>query len=305
MQQISAKQIFYKVTSNPEGFLESHSSQMEGYNRLCEEADIYVMSGGGYVNPWVESLVSKFAEIAVAKKRGLKCLMVGQTIGPWTNKESERLGRLLCSKADGAFFRDADSVQDMRRWKLGCVDAAIPDIALADCRNFQKRPQVAFVPFSLHTDDVINKISENLIKISEHYGHEIVIMPSQLWETPFRTCMSYFFLLQSRHANVRLAIPRNVEQLQVLLGESSLCISENLHGLILAYRASTPVICINDGRKHKGFMQLIGQERALIPLQSVNSENIYNASDAALKTSSYKQFREIVYGKFAELTADW
>lgn len=291
-----------EVLRSQSKFINDNLSSTEYFADLCEESDMYIMSGGGYINTWGEMLVSKFMEISIAKQHGLKTFAIGQTIGPWTNsKESEKLGRLLFSLSDGSFFRDIDSVNDMHRWKLPCTDTIVPDLALSDTFLFTKKQQMAFIPFGYHTNEIVENISCNLMRISQKYGYEIVITASQLWEGSVKACVDYFIELKKRHANVRIKIPNNVIELQKTLGESKLCVSGNLHGLILAYRASAPVVSINDGRKFKSFMQMIGAGQAIVPPQSVSEDNIYNLAVTVMSSLQFKDFRDMIYKHFHDM----
>ena len=302
MAQSRSRKLTKAVLASPQGFAEEVSSKVSPFTDLCQDAFLYVMSGGGYLNSWGEMLVSKYVEMHVAKQYGLKCIMVGQTIGPWQSKESDSLGKLICSMADGAFFRDTDSIADFRRWGLKCKGNAVPDLALLNkVTPNRKLRKVAFIPFGLHTTLVIDNIATNLMKISQANGYDIVITASQLWKGSIQMCTDYFIRLKKLHANVQLAIPCDVNELQDILTESAMCISGNLHGLILAYRASTPIISINDGRKFKSFMKLIGQEQALIPSREADKDNIFNAAQCA-KNMDFMQFDDEINKVFCELT---
>lgn len=292
-----------EVLHSPQCFIEELSSKVNPFTDLCKNAFLYIMSGGGYLNSWGEMLVSKYVEMSIAKQCGLKCLMVGQTIGPWRSKESDLLGKLIYSMADGAFFRDINSISDIHRWGFQCINKVIPDLALLNkiTPPCGKLKRITFIPFGLHTTHVMDNIVANLVKISQANGYDIVITASQLWKGSIQMCADYFIELKMRHANVQFIIPRDVNELQRTIAESALCISGNLHGLILAYRASTPIISINDGRKFKSFMKLIGQEQALIPSREVNKDNIFHATQSVTKIN-FIHFKDEINNAFNELT---
>jgi len=80
---------------------------------------------------------------------------------------------------------------------------------------------------------------------------------------------------------VKLIIPESYTQLQDMLGECQVLISQNLHGLILAWRAGCASISINTKRKFISFMDQSGQSHRLSPLKTLSKEKLLGYIDDA------------------------
>ena len=103
--------------------------------------------------------------------------------------------------------------------------------------------------------------------------------------------------------DVVLQIPQNTLELQKILGESKLVISQNLHGLILAYRAGVSVICLNKQRKFITFMEQIGASDCIILPNEISSEDcllkLYQMAEN--KKKNLEPFKREVYQIFENL----
>ena len=262
------------MLNNETDYFSKMNVNVSKFETLCNEADLYLMSGGGYILDWAESLISKYYEIKIAKGKGLKCFTIGQTVGPFNYVESDKLAQKLYRYADGAFFRDKESIKEIQKWNIECHSVAVPDIALSDIYSYRKKEYIVYIPFCLEPNTSIENVVTNLRLISEYKKLNICIVLSQLWIRQFKLATALYFELLKLNIKVSFFVPNDVFELQKILAESSLVISQNLHGLILSYRAGTPVISINARRKFKTFMEMIDGEKYLLPFESINNHNL-------------------------------
>jgi polysaccharide pyruvyl transferase WcaK-like protein len=231
-----------------------------------ENVDLFIMSGGGYFNSWRTSLVSRFIEIEIAKLQGAKILLIGQTIGPFNNYIYKKIAKYCLQKCDIIAVRDIASLQELKSLDINVENDIIPDIALYTHYSFPKKKRITIVPFYEKIREKGNQICNVLKKIQEGTNLEIAIAISQQWEDAKKNACYLFQLLQLKNCNVQLFIPSDVDELQKILGESNVVISQNLHGLILAYRAGSAIISLNDKRKFQTFLKITDKVDHLIAM---------------------------------------
>ncbi|MBR6043021.1 MAG: polysaccharide pyruvyl transferase family protein [Paludibacteraceae bacterium] len=232
------------------------------FAKFCQNQDIYIMSGGGYINNWHHSIVSKFLEIKIAKEKGLKTYVIGQTFGPFM-PNVKPLAKKIILHSDCCFFRDSFSISDFPD-VTNIYPKAIPDIALSKSFDVaERKKRIVLIPFTRQ----FWKSRKNILEIfSSCQQYEVVLSVSQLWKSQISLAIDLYMYLKSNSVRCSLHIPKDVTDLQQLLSESSCVLSENLHGLILAYRSHTPIICLNNKRKFITFMEKIECSNRMIPI---------------------------------------
>lgn len=299
-KQLSKK--VFKHTIKTLDYLDS----MYGFKckRIFQDCDIYIMSGGGYLNSWYSMGVSKYIEVLYATKYNIPVILVGQTVGPFNDQFSKNYVFQIVNLSSHVFFRDKESYSDFSsEISSFSIAKAMPDIALSDEYSFKKKNQITFIPFQSDILENIDIISRNLQELSEVYNMRIILTVSQLWYTPLMLIRNLYNLLKSRNLDVVLQIPQNTLELQKILGESKLVISQNLHGLILAYRAGVSVICLNKQRKFITFMEQIGASDCIILPNEISSEDcllkLYQMAEN--KKKNLEPFKREVYQIFENL----
>ena len=286
-----------RCLSNIDVFLKEYEEQISNFYHLCSDSDIYIMSGGGYINNWNSSLVSKFIEVAIAKKMGLKCFLIGQTIGPFFKRRNEQLTKKMLDIVDGAFFRDIESINDAKKWGANITrNEVVPDLALYEKYNFNTENYILIIPFNESLLDNFATLSINLKKIIFQKKTRIVITVSQLWGHELYVASALFVSLKNSAIDVSLVIPNNLFELQEIIGKAKLVLSQNLHGLILAYRSGVPIICMNNKRKFVSFMKSISNEGAIILPEDLTDENLYKLSSSQIDNKrDMKDFHNYIY----------
>ncbi len=241
-----------------------------------QQCDLFIMSGGGYLNDWLTMCVSKYIETLYAKKYDVPIVLVGQTVGPFKQKYTRNCVKDIIALSSQTYFRDKDSYHDFVKDYPHFKDIEpMPDIALSEKIPIAKKKQITVIPF---TNTVIKNrriLLQNLIYIQKQTGYTIVITVSQLWADQIAMARFLYHYLLNNGVDVIIKIPQNVVELQKILGQSQLVISENLHGLILAWRSGSRIICLNKKRKFVTFMQQINAEEHLIELSNMESEDCF------------------------------
>ena len=275
-KEYKSKKLIQKILHSPLITIKRYQKELAEYLHLCKNANLYIMAGGGYINDWNYSIATKYLEVFIAKQYKIKCYAIGQTIGPFHKHYTQDLAQKLFSNIDFMFFRDIESIQDIKKMGLTCVEEVVPDLALFESFNPLKKQQIVFIPFLNDIELNIEKIGANLKEITKESNCEIVITVSQLWENQCQTALSIFFYLQKINLNPQLLIPKNVFELQDIISQSQYVISQNLHGLILAYRSNCTVISLNSRRKFKSFMAAINASHRIIEPKQIKNKELYN-----------------------------
>lgn len=270
---------------------EQNADAIESFKYLCESASLYIMSGGGYLNEWTEMAIAKYIESTIANKQGLKCYLIGQTIGPFISKGSFSVAKKICSLMHGIFYRDVESINDTKNMGIECQEEAIPDLALYEESFYRKKKQIVVVPFRKDIMDNIDNLCENIKRISQSNDSKIIVAVTQLWYEQIGIALFVYNSLIYRDVCAELFIPKNVFELQQVLGESRLVISKNLHGLIMAYRSNTPVISLNADRKFVTFMNMIYASNLIIEPKYVTKYNLCDLCEKALKNHKESEMK--------------
>lgn len=248
------------------------------YDPLFSESDLLILSGGGYLNNWYDKLISHYIEVKYADKNNLNYCLIGQTLGPFSEISTKKWVEEILQNSKYTIFRDKDSFKDFPKiFDYSSNYNNIPDIALSDYEISSNQSTICFIPFSNKIAQNANKIANNLIYLQKKTGLKIVLTISQTWSTGHDINTQLYKLLKTKSANVIHIIPNNVKELQTILSSSVLTISENLHGLILAYRSGAKVISLNKGRKFVSFMKMIDNYECICdPYMMDKEDTLYN-----------------------------
>lgn len=77
---------------------------------LMDENTLFLMSGGGYFDGrWDSQFAARIVEMKLAKKRGARTAIIGQSIGPLINEQESVLLREVLGECDFINVRDEDS----------------------------------------------------------------------------------------------------------------------------------------------------------------------------------------------------
>ena len=251
---------------SPEDYCTAKADSVRLVDTIMTDADIYIQGGGGFVNDWVESAIVKHIECLQAKHQGLRMLMMGQTIGPFSSKETRRVGLSICEMMNGMFFRDSASIADCGQSQKA-VQKSVPDLALYEHVESKSRDNsLLFIPFNSEVLQHLDFLTSNLKGISEKNSFRVVVTVTQLWQTAIDLATACFLHFRQAGINVEFSIPHDVASLQEMIATSQLLISQNLHGLILGYRSETRIISINTARKFEGFMDKVGLKQYMLDL---------------------------------------
>ena len=283
-----------KVLKNPDTFASKYNTQFDNFHKLCKTADIYVMSGGGYLSNWAEMVISKYYEVDIAKKHDLDIYIIGQTIGPYKYKTARLLAQRILQNVDCSFFRDAESIRDAKQLGAKCLGHVIPDLVLSTERTLPKENYIVFIPFLSDITKNKERIVHNLSSLAEKYNCSVYVTVSQLWPYGMQIGVSIYLELLAHHVDACYVIPHDYRELSDVLASAQMTFSQNLHGLILSYCAHTPVVSLNRRRKFVSFMESIGHPENILSLNSLSTTDFLSRYEKRqmFDFSKLSQFRK-------------
>lgn len=223
--------------------------------QLFRDADVFLMSGGGYFNTWPKQFDARIKELELAHRFNCKVVLFGQSIGPFTEKQKTILKRTILP-SDIFCVRDPESVQEIEQ--LGFASSLAPDLAMGTShRVIIQKGLLTVCPAEIRPEQeqVLSIHIANLVRI---YGYRVRLILTR-WIDP--DVASMHRLDSKLHAlgitNVEMIYPKTYPELVKAIEGSEWMLSRGLHAMILAWRAGTRVFALTKSRKVDGFLQAI------------------------------------------------
>lgn len=241
-----------------------------------KDVDLFIMSGGGYLNESHECNIGHFLEIEWAKKKGIPIYLIGQTIGPFENQRTKILMQRYLPLTNKIIVRDIDSLKELEHLGIKVDEHITPDLAIYDTSIYKGvRSYITIIPF-FGIQNRINEIIEVIEELVKTTGKKVLITISQQWTIPQKYAETIYKELEKRNIDATYKIPKNVMELQDLLCKSNIVLSQNLHGLIMSYRVGTKIISLNDKRKFQTFISQTFENGKCFNIESFNKEELLN-----------------------------
>jgi polysaccharide pyruvyl transferase WcaK-like protein len=278
-------------------------SKNVNYKNIKNNVDLFIMSGGGYFNEsWNSSFISHYLELKFVKKNNIKSVLIGQTIGPFNSKICRRLAYSCMSGCSSIMVRDLDSYNELDSLGIKVEKSIIPDLVLS--KNFKtnnKNNILTFIVFGEYINEKKKDLLETFKLVERDLGYKVVISISQSWKGPIENAKLLNNYLNENGCSSSLLIPRNHKELEELLSTSKVVISQNLHGLILAWRNNSSIIALNDRRKFKTFMDIIEKPQMLLPIKILDSTKLFSLIvEASNYENQSSQINNLLIGKIEE-----
>lgn len=98
-----------------EYYLHSGNKEITEYISYFDKDTIFLMSGGGYISgTWNDQIFARILEIEVAKMKGAKVFIIGQSIGPIYSKKLSKIFVEAANKCDFLSVRDGQSIEYLK-----------------------------------------------------------------------------------------------------------------------------------------------------------------------------------------------
>lgn len=229
-----------------------------GYERLeqlFKDADVFLMSGGGYFNTWPEQFCARVKELELAHKYNCKVVLFGQSIGPFTDDQKQVLKKTILP-SDVFCVRDPESVQEIE--SLGFVSELAPDLAMGPSHKVNIQNGLLTVCPAEIRQEQEEILSLQIAKLVESYGYHVRLILTR-WIDPDVASMHRIDkrLKSLGVSNIEMVYPKTYPEMIRAIEGSEWMLSRGLHAMILAWRAGTRVFALTKSRKVDGFLHAI------------------------------------------------
>lgn len=225
-------------------------------HKLLKDCDLFILGGGEYLNVWDDSVYAHTLELYLAKKYGVKSLILCQSIGPFGTELTKTIIFNALRGCEKIVVRDTKSYLELKSGKLD--SSIVPDLALTEKYSMNESNFISVIISRELSDNSISDLAKVLNIIQNKCNINIKVLISRRWIIDLKLAHELYSKLDAKKNF--LIIPNTLDKLNMEIQNSKLIISSNLHGLILGWRASVPCICINNRRKFISFMEQTKQE---------------------------------------------
>lgn len=259
--------------------------KIKEYEDQLSEGTLFVMAGGGYFNDhWKESFLAHICEIKIAKNKGTKVAIIGQTIGPFSSKKNRDLISNILDQVDYIDVRDKTSYRLLKKILPGkpihlSCDAVVRNGEYKHQQSnnniavmFQrKRPftNTKTTKFHYRASQIVQlttgqnaKFTKNMCELvmklhAEYPDSKIVFLESTKWHEDKIKKM-----VEQSHADGYF-MGETVDDYIDEIAKTSCVISTNMHPTIFATTMGIPAIAISHTYKMDDYMKLIDQKRCI------------------------------------------
>lgn len=256
---------------------------------IYSDFDLIIQAGGGYFNGLFYTAFPYFAlELQGAINSTTQAAIIGQTIGPFPHRFSARQASRLLKQIPLIYVRDGGSMKVLS--DLGiyhgrrCADSALlvkpNDFRRSNSNNkslvvFMQRSRPYMAETGLQSDQLnrvqlLDSLAKVLKEIAIIEDVDILITTSVASEIQWKMCQELASRLTNRHGytTVRTLKPTCPADVCDALSNAKVCISMNMHPLILASILRIPCIGISYSWKLDQFMKESYQAHRTIPLNT-------------------------------------
>lgn len=282
------QRVFSKLHRSIYGhYVKREQVNIDAWNRLEQcfrNADLFIMSGGGYFNNWEESFFSRCTELELAVKYHVPSYIVGQSFDYFHTYFKPRLGLVLksCKKIS---VRDSVSIGVLK--ELGIDGIYSPDLVLSHYEEaIDIQNEIAFVPATCNPKNRI-EIAKGIVIISKRYKLKINIIITRLYIGDIFEAQYYYSYFKRENIDVSMQIPSDVGDVIRNISRKKYIISRNLHGLILGMvHGGEKLLCLNDQPKFVSFMEQIGKSKYVLDMNTVSSSELVSLFEELLVDKS-------------------
>ena len=257
---------------------------LDQYVSYFNSETLFVMAGGGYFNDlWKESFYAHLCEIVIAKARGAKIAIIGQTIGPIGEKKDRGLFSRIVRSVDYVDVRDETSyllLSELLPGKtvyLSC-DAVIRNGNWSIRKKDSKQIAIMYQRKRPYTNS-----DSSLIKYRISQGFQLLLGESRRFEKHFCALIRKIrekypdykiVFIQSTNWNenrIKQIVKKSgadgvifdtrVDDYLKEISKSCLVITTNMHPAIIATSIGIPAIAISHTYKIDDYMSSISMDK--------------------------------------------
>ncbi|MGN0160220.1 MAG: polysaccharide pyruvyl transferase family protein [Lachnospiraceae bacterium] len=258
---------------------------LNDYASMFDTNTVLIMAGGGYFNDhWKESFYSRLCEINIAKLKGAKVVIIGQTIGPFSNKKNRTLAKKEIEKVDFIDVRDETSYFLLRNLlntevhlscdsviRNGKENKSIPKNRVGimyerkrpytktDTSKMMFRLKQIYYVISGKYQKFENQMCDLVRKIHLFYPRtEVYFLQSTAWHE------DKVNLITSKSGADSIKYGLDINSYLEEISKCKLIITTNMHPSIIATSIGIPAITISHTYKIDDYMKLIELQELIV-----------------------------------------
>jgi polysaccharide pyruvyl transferase WcaK-like protein len=254
---------------------------------ICADYDLVIQAGGGYFNDLFWPAFPNFPlELLGAIHSATPVAIIGQTIGPFKHKFSAARVSCILKQIPFIYVRDGGSIQVLDdlgvHHAMRCADSALlvspndleprkPNEGHIVVFMQQTRPYIADSgpqDNQVSREELLDSLAKVLSEIATSEDVDVLITTTFVYRGQRQMCEDLALRLANRfgHTSVRTLIPTSPQDVCFALSNAKLCISMNMHPLILASALRIPCVGLSYWWKLDQFMNESQQTHQTIPL---------------------------------------
>lgn len=278
--------------------------KLQEYEDLFDENTLLIMSGGGYfMSAWLKQFFCRILEIEIAKKKGAKVAVIGQSIGPIVGEKNTEIFKSTIQKCDYINVRDKKSyalvcsVMPKDKVNLGADLAIIIDEVFPQYRNIKDKKTINVTSMGLAKYVSINDVRTsystwnkilNLITFKYYrYVYNFRKLTTKLCNnakvqfilsTKWESYLKFTQKISKKIPKTRYTIHSdiNVEQMCELIASGAYTISTKLHPIIISSAYGIETVAISYNYKVDEFMNDINRGEYCYRNTDISANKIFD-----------------------------
>ena len=286
---------------------------LNNYSDNFDENTLFIMSGGGYFSEsWISQFVARLIEIHIAKNKGAKIAIIGQSIGPVYSSLGKKLLIEMFNLCDYISVRDLSTKNFLESLNLNVEVKCHPDLAITISDYTKKSDNEDYInimpaAYSSYRGidckkryKIIEKIRKRLTfsginykiqwvkivkRISSKHKIKFVMSVNWKWDKDFVE----YLIKKAKLQDYELVFCENAEDMCQHLSMGKMIISTKMHPIIVSISYNIPAIAISYDFKVDNFMNLINKDEMCFKNNEINSKKIVNLLEENLDDNKKKE----------------
>jgi len=245
-------------------------------------ADLIVFGGGGYFNDtWKDAFPSRIVELELARESQTPYVILGQTIGPFSDKSATQILPNVLKPCAMVAYRDRQSADILKLAGLQSHQmaytadmahlipskAAVPSngkvkvgLMLQGFRQYEARS--GLLPFGriANAEEYLKSVLALIKRISEQHDVHFVMIASTSWDEKFMRKVEQGMVSMGITPEVAQLEDARVEKFVQTCQAVDVMISTNMHPVILASLAYIPTLALSYHFKLNDYMSRIKRD---------------------------------------------
>ena len=252
---------------------------------------------------WWTLLVSRMADVMIAKFLGKPIVMFPNSIGRFHTRVGKLLAKMALSKFDHILVRESKSCSVLDSLEINVPRTLTSDVTLIFDKDRNLGHQfriehhsqpaigvcVGFYGYTLNrkaTEHFVSSIAEALDDIVDKADFEVVFIPHYISGFP-NDDLKVSKLVMNKMRNgrhSRICAFSSVHLFKTLISQMDIVLSSKMHPAVLSVASGVPVVCIGYDNKQFAFFDQLGLAQCVLPIKEVSKTNLESRIDDVWRT---------------------